>query len=276
MGLYCLKRGRLDEAEKYFLDRERALPNDSKSHAALAALYNQRGYPELAARSAARALSLDASSTPARFNLGWALEQTGKLEEAARQFQMVLLDLPPDPEARVHLSDIDRRLGRTNNAIAQLEQATRENPQDYKMHFKLGALLQSQARSDRAIAEYKTALSLYPQSAARKNLAWLLATSPDDKLRDGKEAVRLAESVLADVTTPTAPLLDTLAAAYAEAGEFDKATAAAQRAIDLATTAKDDSLRRQLQQRLELYRQHKAYREERVSSPRPASKPAAQ
>ncbi len=272
MGLYCLKRGRLDEAEKYFLDRERSLPNDPKSHAALAALYNQRGYPELAARSAARALALDGTSTGAHFNLGWALEQLGRFEEAARQFQIVLLDTPPDPDARTHLSDVYRRLARMKDATAQLELATRENPRDYKLHFKLGALLQSQDQAGPAIVEYKTALALYPQSAARNNLAWLLATSADARLRDGKEAVRLAESVLSDMDAPTPPLLDTLAAAYAEAGDFDKAAATAQRAIDLATAAKNDSLRRQLQQRLELYQQHRPYREaQAITSTRPAN-----
>ncbi len=94
---------------------------------------------------------------------------------------------------------------------------------------------------------------------ALNNLAWLEATCPDDSIRNGKEAVENAVEAVR-LTEGKAPgLIDTLGAAYAEAGDFDKAVESQQKAVDLAT---DDKLRQELRTRLELYRAHKPFRDQ--------------
>jgi hypothetical protein len=92
-------------------------------------------------------------------------------------------------------------------------------------------------------------------------LAWILATHPDAKLRDGAEAFRLA-TVATQVAGPAdAAALDALAAAHAEAGEFTAAADAAKKAIELALAAKRDELAGQIQERLQLYESEHAFHE---------------
>jgi len=91
-------------------------------------------------------------------------------------------------------------------------------------------------------------------------LAWELATNPDEKARDGKRAVELAEAaVLARGRTPDD--LDTLAAAYAEAGRFDEAVATIEEALKTAGPHGDAALIAEWAARLERYRGRQPYRD---------------
>jgi len=95
----------------------------------------------------------------------------------------------------------------------------------------------------------------------RNNLAWLLATCPDANLRNGTEAVQLAEAVC-HVAGNKPLFLDTLAAAYAEAGRFAEATKAIQKAIALAEAAEATNSIADFRQHLELFQSGKAFHQE--------------
>ncbi len=88
-----------------------------------------------------------------------------------------------------------------------------------------------------------------------------MATIDDVALRDGKRAVEVAEQICRTQGRPTPDNLDTLAAAYAEAGRFDDAVEAATKAFELATTGKNDELAARIRLRLELYRQRMPFHE---------------
>ena len=90
------------------------------------------------------------------------------------------------------------------------------------------------------------------------NLAWLLATCPDSGLRDGKSAVAFAEKAVAATLRKNAAYLDTLAAAYAEAGQFAKAVSVQNEAIALLH---DEKMKEDLASRLRLYQSNSPYRE---------------
>jgi Flp pilus assembly protein TadD len=96
---------------------------------------------------------------------------------------------------------------------------------------------------------------------ALNSLAWIEATNLDAKLRNGKEAVEFAEKAAA-ARKDDARTLDTLAAAYAEAGDFTKAVETARKAKKAAASGKDKGLSEEIQARLKLYETGKAYREE--------------
>jgi Flp pilus assembly protein TadD len=89
----------------------------------------------------------------------------------------------------------------------------------------------------------------------------VLAASPDDGLRNGAEAVRLAERACELTQDGEASFLGTLAAAYAEAGRFPEAVTTAEKAERLATDAGSKILAGENRQRLELYRTGKPYHE---------------
>ena len=94
------------------------------------------------------------------------------------------------------------------------------------------------------------------------NLAWILATCPDEQVRDPAEALQLAQRAAALTEHANASILDTLAGAQAAAGQFDHAISTARRAMTMAHDAGHSALAEQVKQRLQLYEQGKAYRQQ--------------
>jgi len=128
--------------------------------------------------------------------------------------------------------------------------------------MQLAGLLHAIKEPRLAVAQYRQVLAVKPDAIeALNNLAWLLATSSDDTLRDGPEAVRLAERACALTQYKEAAQLGTLAAAYAEAGRFADAVATAQKAFDFATAAGNARFAAINQQLLTLYQAGRPYHE---------------
>jgi tetratricopeptide (TPR) repeat protein len=96
---------------------------------------------------------------------------------------------------------------------------------------------------------------------ALNEAAHVLAASPEASVRNGAEAVTLAERAVKLSGGREAMYLDTLAAAYAEAGRFPDAIATARRALDVATRPDQSQLREGLAARLRLYEARKPYRD---------------
>jgi tetratricopeptide (TPR) repeat protein len=113
-----------------------------------------------------------------------------------------------------------------------------------------------------AIGHYEQALRLMSEHVGvRNNLAWVLATSRDGAVRNGARAVALAEGANQSAGGKDAALLDTLAAAYAEAGRFEDAVRTAQAAMELVQAAGPAEQTRQIRGRLKLYQAGRPYHE---------------
>ena len=153
--------------------------------------------------------------------LAVAAAQTGDLTNAVVHLRLALKLKPNWPEAQGVLALALASLGRWDEAAAQYEQATREKPDDPQLHCLYAATLAMQGDAPKAADHYRQALALQPgMIEALNNLAWILAANPSDALRNGAEAVRLAERAC-ELTQRREPvLLGTLAAAYAEAGRL--------------------------------------------------------
>jgi Flp pilus assembly protein TadD len=123
-------------------------------------------------------------------------------------------------------------------------------------------LLSEFGKNSEAAAQYREALRLSPNEPnALNNLAWLLATAPEEDLRDGREAVTLAERAC-ELTRRKHPLfIGTLAAAYAENGQFDEAVRAAAEAVTLAREQGFVDLASTNERLRELYRKKKPFRQ---------------
>ena len=117
-------------------------------------------------------------------------------------------------------------------------------------------------RMPEALKHWREAARLAPQwPEPLNNLAWVLATDTRDPFRAGAEAVELASRAVALAGTNNARVLDTLAAAYAEAGRVEQASATARQAVAAATAQGQSELVGQLRRRLELYKSNGPYRQ---------------
>ena len=132
--------------------------------------------------------------------------------------------------------------------------AVRVQPDYALAHYGLGSALAAQGNTRQAIEHLSRAVELDPDYVeALNHLAWILATGSDSKFRDGASAVKLAERAC-ELTGDKHPLLlDALAAAYAESGEFDMARQTAKRAISMARSAGKPEWAEAIEKRLELY-----------------------
>src|SRR5260370_4749346 len=136
------------------------------------------------------------------------------------------------------------------------------DPRLANTHFLLGSALSVQGKSEEAMAEYKAELKTDPEHLlALNDLAWLLSTISDARLRHGAEAGGLAEQACRLTQFREAQFVGTLAAAYAEAGRFAEAIKTAEKAAALASAAGQKQLAERNRELAEMYRAGKAYHE---------------
>jgi tetratricopeptide (TPR) repeat protein len=144
-------------------------------------------------------------------------------------------------------------------ALADHDQAIRLDPDNRIAYFNRGNAREAMKEYAKAIADFNQAIRLDPNySSPYKGLAWLYATCPDARYRDGTKAVRLATRACELSGWTDADKIGTLAAAYAESGQFEQAIKYQQKAIDLKQG--DAALLETAQERLKLFRDKKPYR----------------
>lgn len=125
------------------------------------------------------------------------------------------------------------------------------------LYYNRGYAYEHAKKYEQAIPDYEKTISLndeYPD--VKNNLAWVLATCPIDKLRDPSRAVTIAQAECKKTGWKNASLLDTVAAAYASAGDFSQAIERQEQAIKLID---DAETKKSFSERLELYRSNKPF-----------------
>ena len=152
------------------------------------------------------------------------------------------------------------RLGQKNEAVDCFRQAVKLQPRVVKYHLSLAQALEQQGDTAAADAEYQQSLRLDPQWPEKLNqAAWALATRPDPTQRNGPLAVALAQQVCQATHHHEPRFVDTLAIAYAAAGQYSQAVTAARQALTLASAAHQADLAQQIQKRLRLYENNQPY-----------------
>jgi tetratricopeptide (TPR) repeat protein len=187
-------------------------------------------------------------------NLGLALIKKGKAEEAISYFQMALQINPDSVEAHDGFGTALFQEGKVDEAISHYQRALEIEPDHVVAHVGLGNALFQKGNVADAIAHYQRALQIKPdQFETQNNLALVLATCPQASLRNGNQAVALAQRANQLSGGGNPAMLGTLAAAYAEAGRFTEAVETAQRALQLAETQSNTSVADALRSQLKFY-----------------------
>ena len=262
LGKALVQKGRMAEAMEEFQTALRISPNDPDAESNIGAALLQQGDTDRAISHLRQAIEKFPRHAQAHINLGNALLQKGRTDAAIDEYKKTL-DLSSDhAESHYSIASALRQKGDVEAAIIQYRKALELRPDYANAHNNLGNALRQQGRIAEAVHEFEAALKSDPDSAlAANNLAWILATSSDSSMRDGARAVQLAERavVAADGKDPVS--LHTLAAAYAENREFDKAVAAAQEALAIAEANGIRSLAESLRSKLALYQAGSPYHE---------------
>ncbi|MHC4469746.1 MAG: tetratricopeptide repeat protein [Planctomycetota bacterium] len=219
-----MREGLHGEAKGHLEAALRLAPGSAEAHANLGEVMTSLGYPDRAMAHCREALQLGAGRPEVHYGVGNAMSLQGRFEEAVGQYERAISINRTFPDA----------------------------------HANLGSAKQGMGRFAEAATHYREALRLAPgHREAANGLAWLLATCPVASLRNGREAVELAIRAAGRGGRASPEVLDTLAAAYAEAGRFPAAVRTQERAVAGAT----DARKGEFGSRLELYRSGRPYRQ---------------
>jgi Flp pilus assembly protein TadD len=236
-------------------------PTAWSAHNNLACILAEQNKMDEAITHFEASLQLYPNNAQAHGNLGKALTQQRKFPEAEAQLRTAIALKSQEPEFHRSLAYALGAEGRTDEALAQLRQAA-DLEQGASGHLELANMLHQLSREREAVVEYRRALAAQPLSVEiLNNLAWILATSSDDSVRNGTDAVALAEKACQQTRNQDAMTMGTLAAAYAEAGRFAEAAATAEKAANLATAAGNSRFASINSQLMQLYRAGKPYHE---------------
>ncbi len=209
----------------------------------------------------AHTLAVTSNNDTAHLCMAEALLQRGRLDEAIVHSQAAIAIRPENAGAygRVPVVLSDKQ---AQSAVAYWENRLKSSGLDTDAHNNLGVVLVQSGDPRGAIAQWEASLAIKPNDGnAQNNLAWVLATYPDATIRNGNRAVELAEKAAALPGGQDPIVLRTLAAAYAETGQFSRAIETAEHAAELATARQNPSLAETLQNEIALYRANTPHRE---------------
>ncbi len=228
LGQASLSKGDLAQAGDYFEQAIRLDPNVAAVYVEAASVIQKQGDPARAAEYLRQAIAIDPL-----------------LANAYR------------PLARIELTR-----GHAAEALGYLRRVVELEPGSATAHSDLGTALMSQGELKDAVAELREAVHLDPGSrVVANNLAWVLATASDDSIRNAAESLALADAICRATDYAKPEFLDTLAAAFAEGGQFDKAAEVSARAVELALNDHRIEVARLLEVRREHYLAGRPFRD---------------
>ncbi len=254
LGNAMLERGDFDAAIAYFREALHNNPEFADAHNALGNALLRHGDVDAAIAEYRAAIAIRPELAQGHYNLGMALAKRGDLNAAIACYQKALQVDPGHVESQNNWGTVLARRGELDAAIDHFRLATKIDPDYAEAHYNLGTALLQKGKTAETISEWRQAARLQPDRAELVNqLAWMLATANDASVRDGREAVALARHAVELSGGRQPAILDTLAAAYAEAGQFSDALSTARQARNMAAEQHNPALAESIRARILLY-----------------------
>ena len=298
-GLALATQQKWDEARRSLTRATELAPQSTAAFLQRGRVALLMGDHKAAAADAEAALKAVPDLPTALLLRGQAKHAAGDKTGARADIERVLKKFPDAEDALRTRAMMNVDEGRTDDAITDLERLVESAEPDRGVMLQLAVLHNAKKNSQRAIeltdkvleqdkgtwqalriradanlnlgrrgasiADYEAAVKLEPKDAGLlNNLAWVLATAPEAKLRNGKRAVELAALACQLTEYKTPHILSTLAAAHAETGDFETARRWSQKALD---AAESDEEKTALRKELESYRASKPWRENAPGEP---------
>src|SRR5213595_3235432 len=262
LGLVLLQKGEIDDGIAHYRSALQMQPDSWDAEYNLGTALLGKGQVDEAILHCERAVGMRPTDPDAQVSLGNAVFQKGRIDEAIAHYQKAMMLHPDHFLARYSLGRALLEKGELDSAIQVCRSALLLRPSDADCHTTLAIALEEKGNPAEAIQHYKKALELAPESIATlTNLAWLMATSQDTSLRNGAKAVEFARQADRLAGGTNTLVLRTLAAAYAENGEFVNAVKTARSAMQLARMHGEDFLTTDLDQQIALYQLSMPYRD---------------
>ncbi len=262
LGIVLFQKGETDEAIVHYRTTLQMQSDfwDAEYNLGIALL--SKGQVDEAIAHCSNAVRIAPNDPDALVALGNALLQKERIDDAIVYYQKALSIRPDYFLAHHSLGHAFLEKGEIDAAIFHCRAALLIRPENADAHTNLAIALDEKGQTAEAIQHYQKALEISPQSvSALTNLGWLMATSSNPSFRNGTKAIELAGQANQLSGGTNTLVLRTLAAAYAESGQFGKAIEIARAAMQLARTQVDNSLAGALQQQIALYELALPYRE---------------
>jgi tetratricopeptide (TPR) repeat protein len=261
LGNLLAARGETSRAEQLYQNALSTHPRLSDVQFNLALLYMSQQRWTDARQRLRETLRIDPGHAAAHNNLGTLLANAGDLSAARQHFQSAVQSDPQSANGHHNLASALVAQGQRDEAIEHYQLAVQLDPELIDARLSLGRLYFSRRQYTAAVRCLEAVVQRRPDHWEGVGLlAWLLATHPDPAIRDGARAVKLAEQATNATQQKDASVLDVLAAAYAEVGQFEHAVKTAGDAYRLYEQQERRASGDQVRQRQQLFQQRRAYR----------------
>ncbi len=263
LGAAMVRKGKYEQAVAQFRSILETNPQSAEVHNNLGQALEGLGNLDGAISEWRKAVALNPAYADARNNLGAGLFRKGRSDEAVAQWQAAVGANPKFAEAYFNLGRAMALKGNTDEAIGYWLKAVEFRPDFGPALVELGRALYQRGNEPAAIFRWRQALRIDPKDqAALRLLAWALATSTDAAVRNGAEAVTLAEQAVQLSGGGEPGSLDALGAAYAESGRFPEAIQAAHQAHAHASRLNQQALAAAIKKRIGLYEAGAPFRDD--------------